>query len=112
MESSTCHRLKLSCSQFVDWVSSYTLAFARHRASAWPCAWANISDQDVIKSASPGGPAAATNVPARARVLRLVADGLTRSKGRRRRKPAVSASVINGLIDEGALETVVIRPIR
>ena len=47
---------------------------------------------------------------ARARVLELFADGLTRSKGEAAQEAGVSAGVIDGLIDEGTLETVVLPP--
>ncbi len=46
----------------------------------------------------------------RARVLKLLADGLLRSKSEAAHEAGVSAGVINGLIDEGALETVVLPP--
>ena len=47
--------------------------------------------------------------PARARAI-LFADGLTRAKGDAAREAGVSAGVIDGLIDEGALVTVVLPP--
>ena len=48
--------------------------------------------------------------PARARVLSLMADGFTRAKGDAAREAGVSAGVVNGLIDDGALETIVLPP--
>ncbi len=48
--------------------------------------------------------------PARARVLKLFADGLTRSKSEAAQEAGVSAGVIDGLIDEGTLETIVLPP--
>jgi primosomal protein N' (replication factor Y) len=47
---------------------------------------------------------------ARARVLRLLADGFTLAKGDAAREAGVSAGVIDGLVDEGTLETVVLPP--
>ena len=47
---------------------------------------------------------------ARGRVLRLLADGLVRGKSEAAHEAGVSAGVINGLIDEGALETLVLPP--
>ena len=41
---------------------------------------------------------------------RLFADGMTRAKGDAAREAGVAAGVIDGLIDEGALETVVLPP--
>ncbi|MFZ1066028.1 MAG: primosomal protein N', partial [Pseudolabrys sp.] len=47
---------------------------------------------------------------ARSRVLSLFADGLIHSKNEARQEAGVSAGVIDGLIDEGTLETVVLPP--
>jgi primosomal protein N' (replication factor Y) len=47
---------------------------------------------------------------ARGRVLKLLADGMLRSKSEAAHEAGVSAGVVNGLIDEGALETVVLPP--
>ncbi|MGA9500604.1 MAG: primosomal protein N', partial [Pseudolabrys sp.] len=47
---------------------------------------------------------------ARSRVLSLFADGLMRSKNEASQEAGVSAGVIDGLIDEGTLETVVLPP--
>ena len=48
--------------------------------------------------------------PARSRVLRLFEDGLTRAKADAAHEAGVSTAVINGLIDEGTLETIVLPP--
>ncbi|MGB7256297.1 MAG: primosomal protein N', partial [Xanthobacteraceae bacterium] len=47
---------------------------------------------------------------ARERVLTLVADGMVRGKSDAAREAGVSAGVIEGLIDEGTLETLVLPP--
>ncbi len=47
---------------------------------------------------------------ARTRVLQLLADGLLRTKSEAAHEAGVSAGVIDGLIDEGALETLVMPP--
>ncbi len=47
---------------------------------------------------------------ARQRVLHLLADGVTRGKSEAAREAGISAGVIDGLIDEGTLETVVLPP--
>ncbi|HXX08294.1 MAG TPA: primosomal protein N' [Pseudolabrys sp.] len=102
--------LKPELRQFVDWVSAYTLA----------------SRGTVLRMAlrmgehlGPGrervgvrltGPAPQRMTAARARVLKLFADGLTRSKSEAAQEAGVSAGVIDGLIDEGALETLVLPP--
>ena len=56
------------------------------------------------------GPAPKRMTAARARVLQLLADGLVRTKSEAAHEAGVSAGVINGLIDEGALETLVLPP--
>jgi primosomal protein N' (replication factor Y) len=48
--------------------------------------------------------------PARARVLRLLADNLVRAKGDAAREAGVSPGVIDGLVDEGVLETLALPP--
>ncbi|HEY6028610.1 MAG TPA: primosomal protein N', partial [Pseudolabrys sp.] len=48
--------------------------------------------------------------PARRRVLDALADGFVRSKAEAAQEAGVSAGVINGLIDDGVLETVVLPP--
>jgi primosomal protein N' (replication factor Y) (superfamily II helicase) len=47
---------------------------------------------------------------ARARVLDLLADGMLRAKGEASREAGVSVGVIDGLIDEGTLQTVALPP--
>src|SRR6202047_2357058 len=56
------------------------------------------------------GPAPRRMTPARQRVLALLADGLARAKGEPAEEAGVSAGVIDGLIDEGTLETLVLPP--
>ena len=47
---------------------------------------------------------------ARSRVLALLADGLARGKSEVAQEAGVSAGVIDGLVDEGTLETMVLPP--
>ena len=56
------------------------------------------------------GPAPKRMTAARARVLQLLADGMVRAKSEAAHEAGVSAGVIDGLIDEGALETLVLPP--
>ena len=56
------------------------------------------------------GPPPQRMTAARARVLALLADGMLRGKGEAAREAGVSAGVVDGLIDEGTLETVVLPP--
>ena len=46
----------------------------------------------------------------RTRVLQILADGLVRTKSEAAHEAGVSAGVINGLIDDGVLETLVLPP--
>jgi len=96
--------------QFVDWVSGYTLAsrgmvlrMALRMGERLGPARARVGVRLV-------GPAPARMTAARARVLALFRDGLTRAKGDAAREAGVSAGVVDGLIDEGTLETVVLPP--
>ena len=56
------------------------------------------------------GPHPKRMTAARNRVLAVCADGLIRSKGEIAEEAGVSAGVIDGLIDEGTLETLVLPP--
>jgi primosomal protein N' (replication factor Y) len=57
-----------------------------------------------------GGPAPERMTAARARVLHLLANGLTLLKSEAAHEAGVSVGVIDGLIDAGALETIVLPP--
>ena len=56
------------------------------------------------------GPPPQRMTAARDRVLALLADGMVRAKGEAAREAGVSAGVIDGLVDEGTLETLVLPP--
>ncbi|MEA2984804.1 MAG: hypothetical protein QOD94_1058, partial [Alphaproteobacteria bacterium] len=56
------------------------------------------------------GPPPQRMTPARRRVLALLADGFVRSKSEAAEEAGVSAGVIDGLVDEGTLETLVLPP--
>jgi len=102
--------LRAELRQFVDWVSSYTLASRGTVLRMALRMGEHLGPGREQVGVRLAGPPPQRMTPARARVLRLVADGLTRSKGAAAKEAGVSTSVINGLIDEGALETVVIPP--
>ncbi len=95
---------------FVDWVASYTvssrgmvlrmcLRMGEHLGAA----------RERIGVRLLGAPPPRMT-KARGRVLQLLADGMVRAKGEAAREAGVSAGVIDGLIDEGALEAVVLPP--
>jgi primosomal protein N' (replication factor Y) (superfamily II helicase) len=96
--------------RFVDWVSNYTLSsrgmvlrmclrMGEHLAA----------ERERVGVRLAGQPPARTT-PARARVLACLADGMARAKSEATREAGVSVSVIDGLIDDGALETIVLPP--
>ena len=100
--------LKTELRKFVDWVADYTLSprgmvlrMALRMGEHLGPARERVGVRLV-------GPQPARMTPARARVLGLFADGLTRAKGDAVREAGVSAGVIDGLIDEGTLETMVL----
>ena len=100
--------LKPELRQFVDWVSGYTLAsrgMVLRMALRMGEHLGPVREQVGVRLA---GPPPQRMTPARARVLRLLADGLMRPKGVAAKEAGVSAGVVNGLIDEGALETTVL----
>jgi primosomal protein N' (replication factor Y) len=102
--------LKPELRTFVDWVSGYTLSprgmvlrmclrMGDHLGPA--------RDKIGVRLA---GPPPQRMTAARGRVLQLLADGMVRTKSETAHEAGVSAGVINGLIDEGALETLVLPP--
>jgi primosomal protein N' (replication factor Y) len=102
--------LKAELRQFVDWVSGYTLASRGMVLRMALRMGEHLGPGRERVGVRLTGPAPQRMTAARARVLKLFADGLTRSKGEAAREAGVSAGVIDGLIDEGALETVVLPP--
>ena len=102
--------LKAELRQFVDWVAGYTLA---SRGMVLRMALRMGDDLGPGRErvgVRLAGPAPARMTPARARVLHVFADRLTRSKNEAAQEAGVSVGVIDGLIDEGTLETVVLPP--
>jgi primosomal protein N' (replication factor Y) (superfamily II helicase) len=96
--------------RFVDWVSNYTLS---------PRGMVLRMALRMGEHLGPGrervgvrlvGPPPARMTRARERVLRLLADGMLRAKGDAAREAGVSTGVIDGLVDEGTLETLVLPP--
>jgi primosomal protein N' (replication factor Y) (superfamily II helicase) len=102
--------LKPELRQFVDWVSGYTLASRGMVLRMALRMGEHLGPARERVGVRLVGPAPARMTAARARVLALFGDGMTRSKGDAAREAGVSAGVIDGLIDEGTLETVVLPP--
>ncbi len=102
--------LKPELRQFVDWVSGYTLA-ARGMVLRMALRMGeHLGPARERIGVRLAGPPPQRMTVARARVLALFRDGLTRAKGDAAREAGVSAGVIDGLIDEGTLETLVLPP--
>lgn len=95
---------------FVDWVANYTLAprgMVLRMALRMAERLAPERDKIGVRLA---GPPPARLTPARGRVLALLADGLVRSKAEAAEEAGVSPGVLDGLIDEGTLATLVLPP--
>jgi primosomal protein N' (replication factor Y) (superfamily II helicase) len=102
--------LKAELRQFVDWVSSYTLASRGMVLRMALRMGEHLGPGRERVGVRLAGPAPQRLTAARLRVLHIFADGLVRSKGDVAQEAGVSVGVINGLIDEGTLETVVLPP--
>jgi primosomal protein N' (replication factor Y) len=102
--------LKPELRKFVDWVSDYTLmprGMVLRMCLRMGNDLAPARDKVGVRIS---GPAPKRMTAARARVLQLLADGLLRTKSEAAHEAGVSVGVIDGLIDEGALETLVMPP--
>ena len=101
--------LKPELRQFVDWVAQYTLA-SRGMVLRMVLRMGDLGPARQRVGVRLAGPQPIRMTPARARALRALADGFTHVKGDAAREAGVSPGVIDGLIDEGTLESVVLPP--
>jgi primosomal protein N' (replication factor Y) len=100
--------LSLELVKFIDWVADYTLA---------PCGMVlrmalkldETGERAKAGVKLSGKPPKRSSAP-REKVLSLLADGIVRTKAEAAREAGVSASVVNGLLDEGVLEQAGIVP--
>ena len=102
--------LKPELRRFVDWVSGYTLSprgMVLRMALRMGEHLGPARERVGVRLA---GPAPQRLTAARGRVLALLADGLARGKSELAHDAGVSAGVIDGLVDEGTLETLVLPP--
>ncbi|HWL06318.1 MAG TPA: primosomal protein N' [Xanthobacteraceae bacterium] len=102
--------LKPELRRFVDWMADYTLT---PRGTALRMCLRRPDDLGPERqrvAVRLAGPAPARMTPARQRALALLADGLARPKTDAAHEAGVSAGVIDGLVDEGTLEVVVLPP--
>lgn len=97
--------------KLVDWLARYTLA---PKGSALAMAL-RLPDETALNEAPRIGVRAAGKPPtrptvARGKVMAVAADGTVRGKSALAKEAGVSLSVVDGLIDDGALETVALMP--
>jgi primosomal protein N' (replication factor Y) len=93
---------------FVDWVANYTLSSRGMVLRMCLRMGEHLGAERERVGVRLCGPAPQRMTAARERVLTLVADGMVRGKSDAAREAGVSAGVIEGLIDEGTLETSVL----
>ncbi|HWE77864.1 MAG TPA: primosomal protein N' [Pseudolabrys sp.] len=101
--------LKSELRSFVDWVSNYTLA-ARGMVLRMALRMGDLGPMRERVGVRLAGMKPQRMTPARQRVIAALADGFVRSKSEAAQEAGVSAGVVNGLVDEGVLETVVLAP--
>ncbi|MGH6769603.1 MAG: primosomal protein N', partial [Xanthobacteraceae bacterium] len=102
--------LKKELRQFVDWVSNYTLSSRGMVLRMCLRRAEHLGPARERVGVRLAGPPPKRMTAARNRVLALVADRLVRGKGEIAEEAGVSAGVVDGLIDEGTLETLVLPP--
>ncbi len=93
---------------FVDWVAGYTVASRGMVLRMCLRMGEHLGAARERVGVTLAGAAPARMTRARTRVLELLADGMTRVKSEAAREAGVSLGVIDGLIDEGTLQTVVL----
>ncbi len=101
--------LKSELRHFVDWLANYTLA-PRGMVLRMCLRMGDLSPGRDKVGVRLAGSAPKRMTAARQRVLALLADGMVRAKSDAAHEAGVSAGVIDGLVDEGTLETLVVPP--
>jgi primosomal protein N' (replication factor Y) (superfamily II helicase) len=102
--------LKDELRDFVDWVANYTVASRGMVLRMCLRMGEHLGAERERVGVRLIGKAPARMTAARGRVLELLADGVIRGKSDAAREAGVSTGVIDGLIDEGTLETLVLPP--
>jgi primosomal protein N' (replication factor Y) len=102
--------LKPELRDFIDWVASYTLASRGMVLRMCLRMGEDLGPERGKVGVRLAGPPPRRMTAARGRVLAVLADGLARAKGETARDAGVSLGVVNGLVDEGTLETLVLQP--
>ncbi|MGO4523403.1 primosomal protein N' [Microvirga sp. 2MCAF35] len=92
--------------KFLDWIAWYTLA-PKGSALAMGLKIPDPDRQEVVRvGVKLAGALPKRMTPARQKVMEVAQDGAVRLKSELANAAGVSAGVVNGLIDEGVLETV------
>ena len=100
--------LKPELRKFVDWLADYTLG-ARGTVLRMTMRAGELGPEREKVGVRLAGPPPQRMTPARSKVLNVLADGMLRAKSEAAHEAGVSAGVVDGLIDEGTLETFVIQ---
>src|ERR1700734_3416980 len=95
---------------FVDWVANYTLSSRGMVLRMCLRMGEHLGAERERVGVRLVGPPPSRKTVARERVLALLADGMVRGKSEAAREAGVSTGVIDGLVDEATLETVVLPP--
>jgi primosomal protein N' (replication factor Y) len=102
--------LRSELRSFVDWVANYTLSSRGMVLRMCLRMGEHLGAERERVGVRLAGPAPQRMTKARRRALELLADGMVRGKSEAAREAGVSASVVDGLVDDGALETMVLPP--
>jgi primosomal protein N' (replication factor Y) len=100
--------LKDELRSFVDWVANYTVSSRGMVLRICLRIGEDLPPERVRVGVRLVGPPPPRKTVARERVLALLADGMVRGKSEAACAAGVSVGVIDGLIDEGTLETMVL----
>jgi primosomal protein N' (replication factor Y) len=95
---------------FVDWVANYTVSSRGMVLRMCLRMGEHLGAERERVGVRLVGDAPQRMTSARQRVMALLADGMVRGKSDAAREAGVSVGVIDGLIDEGTLETLVLPP--
>jgi primosomal protein N' (replication factor Y) len=95
--------------KFVEWVSDYTLS-PRGMVLRMCLRMGDLGPAREKIGVRIAGPPPKRMTAARTRVMQLLADGMVRTKAEAAHEAGVSVGVVNGLVDEGALETLTLPP--
>ena len=102
--------LKDELRSFVDWVANYTVSSRGMVLRMCLRMGQDLPPERERVGVRLVGPPPQRKTAARERVLALLADGMVRGRAEAAREAGVSGGVVDGLIDEGTLETVVLPP--